>query len=93
MVKVLVERKPFENWSVVIDCDGKGWNQDGKLPCGSTLEIGTGDLLARQWFRYPDSTGVGYGFVCPVCLCFSSVSEEFPEELKVLAKKYDKGVV
>ena len=89
MVKVLVERKPFENWSAVIDCSGKGWNQKGKVPCGSMLEVGTEDLLCRSWHRFPDYKGVDYGFICPVCKCFTSMGEKIEEELKILARNYD----
>lgn len=88
-MKVLQERKPFENWTLEVDCTGKNWNQEGKVPCGSTLEIDTNDLIKREWFKYPDDGGFDYGFICPVCGCFTKITEKhLTEDLKNIAKDY-----
>lgn len=92
-MKVLVERKPFENWSLEVECNGLNWNQETKVPCGSSLEINKEDLLIRGWFKYPDREGKNYGFICPVCGCFTEIKDELlSDDLKKLAKDYLKAM-
>jgi hypothetical protein len=88
-MKILKERKPFEEWKRIVNCTGGDWNQGDKVPCGSTLQIDSNDLIKRKWFKYPDYEGVSYGFICPVCGCFTNLNEnELPDHLKIIAKDY-----
>ena len=88
-MKIIKERKPFENWNLEVECTGNGWNQNGKVPCGSLLEIDVDDLLKRNWSQSRDDTGIDYGFNCPVCGCFTPIEEnKLSEHLKNMAKDY-----
>jgi len=88
-MKILKERKPFEDWMLEVNCTGKNWNQGDKVPCGSTLEINADDLIKRAWFKYPDDGGINYGFVCPICGCFTEIDDKhLNEHLKNMAKDY-----
>ena len=88
-MKILKEKKPLENWSEVVICTGGSWNQNGKVPCGSSLEINADDLLARNWSKYPNYSGTDYGVICPVCHCFTELKEDkLTNELKNIAKDY-----
>ena len=40
---------------------------DTKDFCGSEIEIEAEDVKAHKWDKYPDYSGVDYGFICPVC--------------------------
>ena len=92
-MKVLVERKPFENWTLEVECNGLNWSQESKVSCGSSLEIDKNDLLKREWSKYPDNKGVNYGFICPICGCFTELKDnQLNEGLKNLAKDYLKKV-
>lgn len=88
-MKITKENKPFEDWNLEVVCTGKSWNQGGKVPCGSVLEIDKNDLLKRKWSKYPDYSGINYGFNCPVCQCFTEIDENnLPEDLKRMAKDF-----
>lgn len=88
-MKVIKERKPLEDWNLEVLCSGKNWNQNGKIPCGSTLEIDVNDLIKRKWSKYPDNNGVDYGFICPVCQCFTEIdNKNLSEHLKNIAKDF-----
>jgi len=89
-MKVIHAKKPFENWTLEIKCTGGNWRQDKKVPCGSLLEINANDLIKRAWFKYPDDGGTDYGFICPICGCFSEINKNLlTEHLKNMAKDYD----
>ena len=76
-----------------VECTGGGWNQNEKVPCGSTLEINTDDLLKREWAKYPDYGGIDYGFICPICGCFTNIDEKsLTNNLKNMAKDYPKDI-
>ena len=93
IMKVIYERKPFEDWSLEVNCTGKNWEQGDKVPCGSTLEIITEDLLKRRWFKYPNEEGINYGFICPICGCFTEIDEKYLEKfLKSMAKEYNEKI-
>lgn len=88
-MRIIKEKKPLENWRLEVECTGYGWNQGDKVPCGSILEIDADDLMKRKWYTYPDSSGMNYGFVCPVCECFTEVNEDnLNGHLKKMAKDY-----
>lgn len=90
-MKTIKERKPFEDWNLEVTCTGGSWRQDGKVPCGSTLEMDKNDLVSREWFKYPNNSGTDYGFVCPVCSCFTNINDkELTGNIKNLAKKFEK---
>ena len=91
-MKIIQERKPFETWSIQVDCTGGTWEQHEKVPCGSTLEINAEDIYKRGWFKYPDYDGTSYGFVCPICGCFTDIDENIlSKHLKNMAKEYGKN--
>lgn len=88
-MKIIQERTPFENWNLEVECTGKNWNQDNKTPCGSVLEINANDLIKREWSKYPDYSGIDYGFICPVCKCFTEIDQEnLSDNLKSMAKDF-----
>jgi hypothetical protein len=90
-MKIIQERKPFEDWKLEVNCTGGNWYQDGNVPCSSTLEIEACDLTKRTWSKYPDDSGVDYGFVCPICGCFTNIDGKFlNDHLKNMAKDYIK---
>jgi hypothetical protein len=88
-MKVLEEIKPFENWTLKVECNGLKWNQNNKVPCGSLLEIDKDDVIKREWSKYPDYSGINYGFICPICGCFTELNEkDLPEGMEDYAKNY-----
>ena len=87
-MKLLVEREPYEDWELEVDCTGGEWRDD-KVPCGSTSSINATDLVRRKWCKYPDDNGVDYGFICPKCGCFTNIDEKnLTKDLKTMAKDY-----
>jgi hypothetical protein len=45
--------------------------------------------MKRKWFKYPDYSGLEYGFTCPVCQCFTEINKSnLSEHLKSMAKDY-----
>jgi len=92
-MKVLQERKPFEDWTLEITCTGGNWRQEGKVPCNSMLEINADDLVKRKWFKYPDYEGIDYGFICPICGCFTNLDEKnLTKYLRDMAKDYFEAI-
>jgi hypothetical protein len=88
-MRVIQERKPFETWTIKIECDGLNWRQNDKVSCGSILELNKDDILKREWFKYPDDSGINYGFICPICGCFTQIDDDMlPEGIKTKAKDY-----
>lgn len=54
--------------------------------CGRKLEIEANDIVKHLWFKYPDSSGVDYGVVCPVCGMFVGLDEDkIPNHVKKTA--------
>ena len=89
-MKIIERKSPFEDWELEVSCTGKGWNQCDKVPCGSKLGIDVNDLVKREWFKYPDDSGAAYGFVCPVCDCYTEIENGIlTEHLKNMAKDFD----
>lgn len=86
-MKIIKENKP-KKWSKQVTCTGKGWRQGGKIPCGSVLEIDENDVVFREWFKYPDSEGVDFGFLCPLCGCFTPLDCELDHYIMSKAKKF-----
>ena len=78
-----------KNWSKEFTCTGRGWDQMGKYPCGALLKVSAQDILSRG---HTDSYGerdLYYGFVCPVCHCFTEVSySDIPAEVRSNARTY-----
>lgn len=88
-MKIIQERTPFEDWKLEVECTGKNWNQDNKIPCGSWLEINANDLIKREWSKYPDYGGIDYGFICPVCQCFTEIDQQnISDNLKNMARDF-----
>lgn len=87
-MKVIEEKTPCSGWNLKVTCTGKNWRQKN-APCGSILEIDVTDLYKREWFKYPDNEGVNYGFICPICGCFTELEDKLLDEnLKMMAKDY-----
>lgn len=88
-MKIIQERKPYQDWFMNVTCNGKNWEQGDNVPCGSDLEIDKNDLLVRGWFKYPDMEGKNYGFICPICGCFTEIDEsKLDKNLKKCATDY-----
>lgn len=88
-MKIIKQKSPFEDWNLEVVCTGKSWNQNGKIPCGSFLELDSNDIFKREWSKYPDRKGISYGFVCPVCNCFTEIEDnDIPKHLKDMARNY-----
>lgn len=71
------------NWSMEVTCTGKGWLNVSN-PCYSILELNSRDIVSRKYTSYgDDSPTTYYGFICPVCHCFTEVDEKLlPLEIK-----------
>jgi len=88
-MKIIDEQEPFQDWEKEVECNGVGWRQGDKVPCGSKLIIDRDDLKLRKWFKYPDSEGVNYGFICPNCNCFTEIpTDELDKNLRKLAVEW-----
>jgi hypothetical protein len=88
-MKVLEKKIPFADFTMEVTCTGENWEQGDKIPCGSKLEINSDDLLRREWSKYPDDNGIDYGFICPVCGCFTQINSIIlPKDLRKMAKDY-----
>lgn len=70
-------------------CTGKGWNQNGKVPCYSLWEISAADIMKRTSSDYSGDTETSYGFVCPDCGCFTEIAaNKLPWHVKSNATTY-----
>lgn len=88
-MRIVKQRKAFENWSLKVTCNGEKWTQK-QAPCGSDLEIDIKDLYFRKWFKYPNTEGISYGYICPVCGCFSEINESLlSKHMKIKANDYE----
>lgn len=77
------------NWKKEYTCTGKGWDQHGATPCGALLEVSAQDIRSRSHTDLSGCTDIYYGFICPICGCFTEVnSAELPPEVKTNARKY-----
>lgn len=89
-MKVLVESKNNQKiWKGKFACTGKGWIQDG-IPCGSILEVAATDLRTRLHTDLYEETTKYYGFVCPVCGCYTEIKKKLPVTAKHMAQPYTK---
>ena len=70
-----------------VQCNGEGWDSE-VAPCTSILELNKNDIVKREWSKYPDYKGTDYGFICPVCGCFSVIGD-LPNNLKKIAHDYN----
>lgn len=61
-------------WKEKYVCTGKGWDQDGKTPCGALLEVEAQDIRKRYHVDMSGERDTYYGFTCPVCGCFTEVN-------------------
>ena len=63
------------------DAYGFGYG-DKKDYCGSVVEINASDICKHPYFKYPDISGVDYGYICPVCKHFVVIpSKDIPVEV------------
>lgn len=80
-----------EKWTIKATCDGNGWNQEGRTPCGSLFELDSTDIQKRTYTDYGGGTDTYYGFTCPDCGCFSEIpSNKIPSHIRSNARKYEK---
>lgn len=61
-------------WKIEDTCTGKGWDQGSNVPCGASLEISALDIQYRTHADYSGYTDTYYGFICPICKCFTEIS-------------------
>ena len=90
MIKVLKHgNNNPEKWKIDCTCTGYGWNNPGKTPCSALLEIDQSSILKRHHTDISGETDVYYGFVCPVCGCFTEIeSKNIPNFVKNNATEY-----
>ena len=90
-MRVLDKSPKSMRWGIECFCTGKGWDQEGKVPCGAKLEVSDVDIQRRT---YKDISGVSetyYGFTCPLCKCFTELDEsKIPWSVKGIANDYKK---
>ena len=88
-MKILKKNDGMQKWSIKVVCDGHGWDQHGKIPCYSKLELNSKDVYFRKHTDISGWTDTYYGFTCPVCECFTELSlNELPTSIKAHAKDY-----
>lgn len=79
-MEILGERA--KEWSLKVTCTGEGWCQK-HLICGSELLLNPQDVLERKRKGDYDETVASYGFICPVCHCFTEIpGEKIPGAIK-----------
>lgn len=67
-------------WKIEQTCTGKGWEQNGNVPCGALLEVAAQDILHRDYADYSGDSERYYGFICPTCKCFTELNKkEIPQ--------------
>lgn len=70
------------NWSLEVMCTANGWSNHNK-PCYSTLKLNSKDIYRRSYHRYGEGKKHSYGFICPVCHCFTEIDKKkIPENIK-----------
>ena len=87
----IIDRNP-ENmgWSMEAFCTGYGWDQGNRQPCGAKLEVADKDIWCRRHTDISGCTDTYYGFVCPICGCFTEVSSrKIPYTVQAFAEKKD----
>lgn len=92
-MKVLVESKNNQKiWKGKFTCTGRGWVQTG-IPCRSILEVDATDLRTRLYTDLYQETTKYYGFVCPICGCYTEINaRKLPEIAKRMAQPYKESV-
>lgn len=60
-------------WSLEVKCTGNGWNNLEKDPCFSILKLNKEDIYKRSYHQYEKGKQQTYGFICPVCHCFTEI--------------------
>ena len=87
MAKILKEANENPDlWKIEVTCTGKGWHQGNLTPCYRLIEVTALDIRRRYYDGY-----TYYGFVCPVCGCFTEIcSINIPYYIKSKCKKFDK---
>lgn len=90
-MKIVEKGNYKENWNIRLECTGKNGRQVSK-PCHSKLEIEDGDIYFRDYRSYGGSSSERfYGFICPVCGCFTEIErEKIPTIVRDFAKDYNK---
>lgn len=86
-MKVIKKGDGKINWSLEVECTGKGWTNKNKS-CNSSLNVEDGDIVKRSYRRYGDeSSSIAYGFICPICNVFTEVDEKIlPKEIMEYCK-------
>ena len=90
-MKVLDKNPKNMGWSIECFCTGKGWDQEGKVPCGAKLEVSDVDIQKRVCTDISEVSDTYYGFTCPLCKCFTELDEsKIPWSVRGIAKNYKK---
>lgn len=85
----VIDKNP-ENmgWTTITFCTGYGWDQGNKRPCGAKLEVADKDIRARSHTDISGCSDRYYGFVCPICGCFTELpTREIPFVVQEFADK------
>lgn len=73
-MKIIQEGDQYIDKTWEIQCTGEGWNQHGKVPCGSILEVNVYDLMRYAGQDYPISRPPTIWFKCIKCECRTDIS-------------------
>ena len=97
-MKVIKKGNYGDIFPMVVQCkqvvDGHGFTYgNAKDFCGSEIEIEAEDVKKHTWTKYPDYSGVDYGFICPVCGKFVVVDKyKLPAKVAAEAEEICVGI-
>ena len=86
----IIDPYPENNgWTMEAFCTGKGWDQNGLVPCNAKLEVADIDMQVRYYTDYGGGTDEYFGVCCPICYCFTEVDKnKLPQHVKEMARKH-----
>ncbi len=80
----IIKKGDYTNpsWSIEVVCTANGWSNHNK-PCYSTLKLNSKDVYRRFYYKDGKDRKHSYGFICPVCHCFTEIDKKMiPESIK-----------
>lgn len=84
-MRILEECPDNMGWKTVQFCTGYGWDQGNRRPCGAKLEVADKDIRKRAYTDYTGCADSYYGFVCPICGCFTEISTR---DIPLMARQF-----